>query len=110
MICLICVQNYTKKYGDKTVVNDISFTAKDGAITGFIGHNGAGKSTTIKAITGVIRPTSGSITKRFHYDQRDRHSEGRKKGEKSVWLCFRQSRSLFETQRHRVSEFYGGYL
>ena len=61
MICLICVQNYTKKYGDKTVVNDISFTAKDGAITGFIGHNGAGKSTTIKAITGVIRPTSGSI-------------------------------------------------
>ena len=36
MICLICVQNYTKKYGDKTVVNDISFTAKDGAITGFI--------------------------------------------------------------------------
>ncbi len=62
MICLICVQNYTKKYGDKTVVNDISFTAKDGAITGFIGHNGAGKSTTIKAITGVIRPTSGSIT------------------------------------------------
>ena len=62
MICLISVQNYTKKYGDKTVVNDISFTAKDGAITGFIGHNGAGKSTTIKAITGVIRPTSGSIT------------------------------------------------
>ena len=62
MISLICVQNYTKKYGDKTVVNDISFTAKDGAITGFIGHNGAGKSTTIKAITGVIRPTSGSIT------------------------------------------------
>ena len=43
-------------------MNDISFTAKDGAITGFIGHNGAGKSTTIKAITGVIRPTSGSIT------------------------------------------------
>ena len=39
MICLISVQNYTKKYGDKTVVNDISFTAKDGAITGFIGHN-----------------------------------------------------------------------
>lgn len=62
MISLICVQNYTKKYGDKTVVNNISFTAKDGAITGFIGHNGAGKSTTIKAITGVIRPTSGSIT------------------------------------------------
>ena len=62
MISLICVQNFTKKYGDKTVVNNISFTAKDGAITGFIGHNGAGKSTTIKAITGVIKPTSGSIS------------------------------------------------
>ena len=43
------------------MVKNISFTAKDGAITGFIGHNGAGKSTTIKAITGVISPTAGSI-------------------------------------------------
>ena len=59
---MIEVSHFTKKYGDKTVVNDISFTAKDGAITGFIGHNGAGKSTTIKAITGVIRPTEGSIS------------------------------------------------
>ena len=59
---LISVQNYTKRYGDREVVKNISFTAKDGAITGFIGHNGAGKSTTIKAITGVIRPTEGTIT------------------------------------------------
>lgn len=58
---LIQVQHFSKKYGDNTVVNDVSFTAKDGAITGFIGHNGAGKSTTIKAITGVIKPTTGSI-------------------------------------------------
>lgn len=58
---MIQVQHFTKKYGDKAVVNDITFTAKDGAITGFIGHNGAGKSTTIKAITGVIRPTAGTI-------------------------------------------------
>ncbi len=43
-------------------MKNISFTAKDGAITGFIGHNGAGKSTTIKAITGVIRPSEGTIT------------------------------------------------
>lgn len=58
---MIQVQNLTKKYGDSTVVNDITFTAKNGAITGFIGHNGAGKSTTIKAITGVIKPTAGTI-------------------------------------------------
>ncbi len=56
------MQNFTKRYGDREVVKNISFTAKDGAITGFIGHNGAGKSTTIKAITGVIRPTEGTIT------------------------------------------------
>ncbi len=43
------------------MVDHISFTARDGAITGFIGHNGAGKSTTIKAITGVIKPTEGTI-------------------------------------------------
>lgn len=61
MVALIQVQHFTKKYGDKAVVKDISFTAKDGAITGFIGHNGAGKSTTIKAITGVISPTEGTI-------------------------------------------------
>ena len=58
---MIVVENFTKKYGDQEAVKNISFTAKDGAITGFIGHNGAGKSTTIKAITGVIRPTAGSI-------------------------------------------------
>ena len=58
---MIQVQHFTKKFGEKTVVRDISFTARDGAITGFIGHNGAGKSTTIKAITGVIRPTEGTI-------------------------------------------------
>ena len=58
---MIQIQNFTKRYGDRDVVKNISFTAKDGVITGFIGHNGAGKSTTIKAITGVIRPTSGTI-------------------------------------------------
>ncbi|HCA04353.1 MAG TPA: 3-dehydroquinate dehydratase [Ruminococcaceae bacterium] len=58
---MIQVKNLTKKYGSKTVVNDITFTAGDGAITGFIGHNGAGKSTTIKAITGIIKPTQGTI-------------------------------------------------
>ena len=61
LVKLIQVQHFTKKFGEKTVVRDISFTARDGAITGFIGHNGAGKSTTIKAITGVIRPTEGTI-------------------------------------------------
>ena len=58
---MIQVQNYTKKFGENTIVKGISFTAKDGAITGFIGHNGAGKSTTIKAMTGIFKPTAGTI-------------------------------------------------
>jgi len=59
---LIEVTNVTKKFGnEKIAVNDISWIAKDGCITGFIGHNGAGKTTTLKMITGALKPTSGSI-------------------------------------------------
>ena len=45
----------------KVAVDDISFTIADGEIVGYIGSNGAGKSTTIKMMTGIMRPTSGSI-------------------------------------------------
>ena len=56
---MIEVRNLTKTYGSKTVVNDATWTAADGAITGFIGPNGSGKTTTLKMITGVEQPTSG---------------------------------------------------
>ena len=46
----------------KVAVDDISFTIADGEIVGYIGSNGAGKSTTIKMMTGILRPTSGEIT------------------------------------------------
>ena len=58
---MIEVKNLTKTYGNHTVVNNITFTAKSGHITGFIGHNGAGKTTALSMITGSLRPTSGSI-------------------------------------------------
>ncbi len=45
----------------KVAVDDISFTIGDGEIVGYIGSNGAGKSTTIKMMTGILRPTSGEI-------------------------------------------------
>lgn len=45
----------------KVAVDDISFTIADGEIVGYIGSNGAGKSTTIKMMTGILRPTSGRI-------------------------------------------------
>jgi len=59
---LIKVKNLTKRYGDLTAVNNISFNIEDGHIYGLLGANGAGKSTTMNMITGCLAPTSGSIT------------------------------------------------
>ncbi|MEO1988386.1 MAG: ATP-binding cassette domain-containing protein [Martelella sp.] len=52
----------TKRYGNKLVVKDLSFTAEPGVITGFLGPNGAGKSTTLRMLLGLTPPTSGEIT------------------------------------------------
>lgn len=57
---MIDVSNLTKKYGDLTAVNNISFTAHPGQVTGFLGPNGAGKTTTMRILTGFMPPTSGS--------------------------------------------------
>ena len=58
---MITVKNVTKKYGKFKAVDNISFEINDGEIIGLLGPNGAGKSTTLKMITGILRPTSGSI-------------------------------------------------
>lgn len=55
------VRNLTKHYKDFTL-SDVSFTLPKGCIMGFIGENGAGKSTTIKAVLNLIKPDSGEIT------------------------------------------------
>lgn len=53
------VHSLTKRFGDFTAVDDISFTVKRGEIFGFLGANGAGKSTTIRMLCGLLEPTSG---------------------------------------------------
>lgn len=53
------VKNLTKKFGKFTSVNNISFNVKEGEVFGFIGANGAGKSTTIKMLCAILEPTSG---------------------------------------------------
>jgi len=55
----IHVENLTKRYGDLTAVNDISFTVKRGEIFAFLGPNGAGKTTTVEILVGLRKPTSG---------------------------------------------------
>jgi ABC-2 type transport system ATP-binding protein len=52
----------TKRYGDKTAVDGLTFTVEPGVVTGFLGPNGAGKSTTMRMILGLDRPTAGSVT------------------------------------------------
>ncbi len=56
------IRHYTKSYGEgKKAVDDVSLTVESGDIYGFIGHNGAGKSTTIRAVVGVLDFTEGEI-------------------------------------------------
>ncbi len=56
---MIEVTNLTKSFGSKTVVNNLSFTVKQGEVLGFLGPNGAGKSTTMRMVTGFLQPNSG---------------------------------------------------
>jgi ABC-2 type transport system ATP-binding protein len=58
---MLKIVNFTKKYGDKIAVDNISIEVKPGEIFGFIGHNGAGKTTTIKCIVGILSFESGDI-------------------------------------------------
>jgi ABC-2 type transport system ATP-binding protein len=55
----IAVEGLTKRYGDTTAVDDLSFTVRRGTVTGFLGPNGAGKTTALKTIVGLARPTAG---------------------------------------------------
>ena len=56
----------SKKYGDKTVVSDLTAVIRPGHVTGFLGPNGAGKSTTMRMVLGLDRPTSGQATVNGH--------------------------------------------
>ena len=53
------VNNLTKKFGNFTSVDNISFNVEKGEVFGFLGANGAGKSTTIRMLCGILSPTSG---------------------------------------------------
>ncbi|WP_031165824.1 ABC transporter ATP-binding protein [Streptosporangium roseum] len=59
---MIEVNQLTKRYGEVTAVNGLTFTVRPGYVTGFLGPNGAGKSTTMRMVLGLNRPTSGSAT------------------------------------------------
>ena len=56
------VSNVTKRFGDFTAVEDLSFDVRAGRVFGFLGPNGAGKTTTIRMIVGITAPDEGSIS------------------------------------------------
>jgi ABC-2 type transport system ATP-binding protein len=59
---MIETKNLTKRFGGKTVVQDVSFRAEPGTVTGFLGPNGAGKTTTLRMLVGLTRPDAGEAT------------------------------------------------
>ncbi|MDX2674152.1 ATP-binding cassette domain-containing protein [Streptomyces sp. JUS-F4] len=59
---MITAHGLTKRYGDRTVVQDLDFTVRPGTVTGFLGPNGAGKSTTMRMLLGLDTPTRGRST------------------------------------------------
>jgi len=59
---MLRIDNLTKKYGDKTAVDNLTLHIAPGEIYGFIGHNGAGKTTTLRSIAGILDFDAGEIT------------------------------------------------
>lgn len=75
---MIEVQQLTKRYGDLTAVNNISFSVTSGQILGFLGPNGSGKTTTMRIITGFMPASSGTV-KVAGFDIFDDSFEARKR-------------------------------
>jgi ABC-2 type transport system ATP-binding protein len=59
---MITINNLSKRYGDKLAVDDLTFSVAPGEVLGFLGANGAGKSTTMRMIAGFISPTAGRVS------------------------------------------------
>lgn len=81
---------FSTEYITKKAVDDISFEIKDGEIVGYIGANGAGKSTTIKMMTGILTPTSGRV-----YVNNLVPYENREENAKNIGVVFGQKTQLW---------------
>lgn len=81
---------FSREYTVKTAVDDISFKIDEGEIVGYIGENGAGKSTTIKMMTGILTPTSGEVLVNEIAPYEDRQ-----KNAKDIGVVFGQKTQLW---------------
>ena len=78
-VLMIEVKGLTRAYGSFIAVDDISFTCKQGTVTGFLGPNGAGKTTTMRVMVGLTPATHGDVTIGGHH-YRDIPNTGRHVG------------------------------
>lgn len=77
---MIAAENLTKKFGEFSAVDNISFKVDRGEIFAFLGPNGAGKSTTIKMLTTLLKPSSGQLTLAGHNVVKDQAAARRSFG------------------------------
>src|ERR1700690_2557237 len=68
---MITIKNLSKRYGEKLAVDDLTFTVEPGEVLGFLGANGAGKSTTMRMIAGFIAPSAGQVSVCGHDIERE---------------------------------------
>jgi ABC-2 type transport system ATP-binding protein len=99
---MIEVLNLTKKFGDFTAVDKISFSIQKGEIFAFLGPNGAGKTTTIKILTTLLRPTMGSISLNGYNPVKDQNEVRR-----SFGIVFQDPSLDDELTAYENMEFHG---
>ncbi|OMH39359.1 energy-dependent translational throttle protein EttA [Motiliproteus sp. MSK22-1] len=100
---VVSLENVSKSYGDKLLVDDLSFTIPPGAIVGVIGGNGAGKSTLFKMIAGKEQPDSGTVkvgeTVQLAYVDQMRTLDGTK----TVWEEISDNQDFITVGNYKVS-------
>ena len=97
---MIELKHVSKTYGTKKALKDLSLTIQQGEIFGFLGHNGAGKSTTIKSLVSILQPTSGEIV----FDGKAL-AQYREEIKKTDCLCPGFTGHVFAVDRRRILGF-----
>ncbi len=102
----ISVRNLTKRFGDRTVVNDVNLSVQKGEIMGFLGPNGSGKTTTIRMMCGLLEPDAGEGVVLGHDIRRDRRAIKRKVGYMTQRFSFYEDLTIAENLNF-VAGLYG---
>lgn len=102
----ISVEHLTKRFGEKTVVDNVSLTVAKGEIMGFLGPNGSGKTTTIRMMCGLLEPDSGQGIVLGHDIRRERRAIKRRVGYMTQRFSFYEDLTIAENLRF-VAGLYG---